>query len=143
MAFEPWRNLPSRSHMKMLWAWESGPAMTSNTRTLSALTRARMCSKFTRMEFLRTRMEGLLACGPTSNFRKSRGRRPCCTPKLGTPNLKRKNRARRACSRNYWGYTIVHNSIFLKACIPTLTFPISSNSVPTITLHYPLEGSYT
>ena len=77
MAFEPCRNFPSRSHMKILWACESPDAMTSNTRTLSAFTSARICNKLTNMEFFRTRIDGEIACGPTSNFLKSRGNSPC------------------------------------------------------------------
>ena len=63
--------------MKILWACESPCDMTSNTSTLSAFTRARICSKLTRMEFFRTRMDGEMACGPTSSFLKSRGNSPC------------------------------------------------------------------
>src|SRR5277367_1931705 len=51
--------------------------MTSNTSTLSAFTSARICNKLTRIEFFRTRIDGEIACGPTSSFLKSRGNNPC------------------------------------------------------------------
>ena len=87
--------------------------MTSNTSTLSAFTSARICNKLTRIEFFRTRIDGEIACGPTSNFLKSRGNNPC----YHYPLFQRFD-------------TIVQSSIFLNACIPTRTFPCSSSSVP-------------